>query len=151
MSCCTSGLNGEYLRDILKDATGKTDNVKVAIAYASGNPELFQHCFVNNIKLTFWARYDETVPVTLPILKNFLDRRSPNYVCKLVPDIFHAKIIWWEGYGVYIGSANLTNKAWYNNIDAGLFLDDEEIIEKKIENELSNFFEEIDQRSAPPY
>lgn len=41
----------------------------------------------------------------------------------------HAKVIWWRGYGVYVGSANLTSAAWYNNIEAGVFFSESEIAE----------------------
>lgn len=143
------GINGQYLREILGGSLGKTNNVKIAIAYASGDPEIFNFCYNNNIKLTFWGRYDGSVPVTANILETFLKRRSLNYVCKLIPDIFHAKVIWWEGYGVYFGSANLTDNAWYGNIEAGIFLSDEDIIDNDIESELINFFDEIDKMSTP--
>jgi hypothetical protein len=141
------GINGVYLLGIHEQGIDRTDSLKIAVAYASGSPHLLEDCWKRKIKVTFWGRYDETCPVTLPILKTFLDRRSPNFVCKLVPDIFHAKVIWWEGYGVYIGSANLTENAWFGNIEAGVFFTGDEIIESGLQEELSNFFEVLDTHS----
>jgi len=147
MQFVAGGLNGVYLRAIHDKALKKADSVKIAVAYASGDPEILHDCWQQNIKVTFWGRYDETGPISLPILRTFLDRKSPNYICKLVPDIFHSKVIWWEGYGAYIGSANLTNNAWYGNIEAGLFLGEEELAENGMNLQLFNFFQELDDHS----
>ena len=92
------------------------------------------------MQVKFYGRYDRSVPITTNILKTFLDSKSPNYECKLVPDIFHAKIIWWKDFGIYIGSANLTEQGWYENIEAGIFIAHNEIVENDLEDELINFF-----------
>jgi hypothetical protein len=55
--------------------------------------------------------------------------------------------VWWEGYGVYIGSANLTDNAWFGNIEAGIFLSEGELAENGMEVELSNFFQAIEDHS----
>jgi len=147
MKLIAGGINGQYLLEIHSQSVEKTDGVKAAIAYANGNPSFFKDCRDRNIKLTFWGRYDQTVPVATPILKSFLDAKSPNFVCKLVPDIFHPKVIWWGGYGVYIGSANLTHSGWYTNVELGIFLTEDEIVQNALTEELDHFFEEIDKRS----
>ncbi len=149
MQLIAGSINGSYLKEILINSKKSTESVKAAIAYASGDPELLSYCLENNIKITLWCRYDHSIPVSLPILNKFLRVASPNYVCKLVPDIFHAKVIWWEGYGVYIGSANLTNNGWYGNIEAGIFLDNEEISFHKLDDELMTYFDELDNYSIP--
>jgi len=149
MKLIAGGLNGQYLAELQMHGISKTSSVKVAVAYASSDPILCQDCRKSNIKLTFWGRYDRSVPVTTAILQRFLDRKSPNYVCKLVPDIFHAKVIWWEGYGAYVGSANLTDSAWFGNIEMGIFLTDSEIVAYGLEEELNDFFEQLDNHSFP--
>lgn len=149
MKFVAGGINGEYLKGIHLSAKNKTDNIKIAVAYASGDPEILKDNLQDNVKITFWGRYDSTVPVSIPILKRFLDKQSPNYECKLVPDIFHAKIIWWEDYGAYIGSANLTDRAWYNNIEAGVFITHEELLENNLLEELTNFFDDLDAFATP--
>jgi hypothetical protein len=54
-----------------------------------------------------------------------------------------------RGFGAYIGSANLTDSAWYNNIEAGVFLDEEEMILAGHDFELEEFFREIDSHATP--
>jgi hypothetical protein len=143
-----NGINGRYLRDITENATQGTEFVEAAVAYATDASLLFDWCWTNDIPLRFWGRFDETVPVSVNILRNFLNRRSPTFTCKLLRH-FHAKVIWWRGYGVYIGSANLTDAAWYRNIEAGCFLDEEEISASGMDVQLSAFFHEVDNYATP--
>jgi len=147
MQLVTGGINDVHLRSIHERGIEFTEEVKAAVAYASGDPQLLRECRDNGTKLTLWCRYDDSLPVTLNILKRFLDTASPNYVCKLVPDIFHAKVIWWVGYGLYVGSANLTDRAWIGNIEAGVFIDQNELISMDLVEEFHSFFEEIDKHS----
>lgn len=133
------------------EALLSASKVEAAVAYVHDTSLLFEGCWKKNIPVKLWARYDNTVPVSIPVLEWFLSKsqKSANYVCKLVPDIFHPKIIWWHGFGAYIGSANLTRSAWYRNFEAGLFLSDDEIEEQGIREELVRYFEEIDEASTP--
>lgn len=149
MKLVVGGINGEYLKEIHSSSKGKTDNIKIAVAYASGDPEILTDSFNNGVRVTFWGRYDSTVPISPPILKKFLDNKSSMYECKLVPDILHSKVIWWEDYGAYVGSANLTERAWYNNIEAGIFLTHEEMVENNTLEEIEIFFIELDEYSTP--
>lgn len=123
------------------------ESVAAAVAYVSDERTLLDVCWKNQKPLTLWARYDHSIPVTLPILKNFLDRQSGRYVCRLVPDHYHPKVIWWRKFGAYIGSANLSDPAWFSNIEAGLFFFEEELYEHGIADDLEKFFEHLDDRS----
>ncbi|MDD2658204.1 MAG: phospholipase D-like domain-containing protein [Methylococcales bacterium] len=149
MQLIAGKLNNQWLENILQGSIEKADWVKAAIAYASGDPKLINICFKHNIRLEYWGRYDCSVPVATTILKKIISKNSPNYVCKLVPDIFHPKVIWWGGYGALIGSANLTDRAWYGNIECGLFLTESELINNGMDLELERFFEGIDEYSHP--
>src|SRR2546426_628010 len=108
MKIIAGQLNGNFLRDHLLSSSDTVEWVKAAVAYANGDPELFKFCTDNSIPLEFWGRLDSGVPVTTNILKRFLTL-GPNYRCALVYECFHPKLIWFGGYGVYIGSANLTS------------------------------------------
>lgn len=148
MKLIAGKINNKWLLEILRESEGQCDAVRAAVAYANGTPQLIELCFKKNIKLTFWGRYDASVPVSTNILKRFLDRKSPNQVCKLLPEHFHPKVIWWEGFGAYIGSANLTENGWFRNTECGIFLTESELIEAGFNVELENFFEWIDQNSS---
>jgi hypothetical protein len=143
-----NGINGRYLRDIIEDAAPKTERVDAAVAYATEASLLFEWCWEKRLPLRFWGRFDETIPVSIPILKWFLDRRSANLRCKLLRHL-HAKVIWWRGYGAYIGSANLTQTAWYNGVEAGFFLSEARIIAGGHDLELEQFFSTIDSKASP--
>jgi hypothetical protein len=147
MRLILGGVNGHYLRDIIEDASSKTEEVLAAVAYASDSALLFDWCWDNNISLKFYGRLDDGVAVTVPILHGFLKRKSPNYVCRLVQH-HHAKIIWWRGVGVYIGSANLSGSAWYKNVEAGCFFPEDEITDEMAED-VSAAFATLEMSSTP--
>ncbi|MFZ0424247.1 MAG: phospholipase [Xanthobacteraceae bacterium] len=148
MRLILNGINGRYLREIPDNAVNDTELVEAAVAYATNDTLLFDWCWDNQIPLRFWGRFDETVPVKLDILRSFLGRRSPNFVCKLVTH-FHAKVIWWHGVGAYIGSANLTDAAWYRNIEAGCYFDETEMVASGIDIQLRSFFQRVDEYASP--
>jgi hypothetical protein len=79
-----NGINGRYLRDITENAAQGTEFVEAAVAYATDGSLLFDWCWKNDIPLRFWGRFDETVPVSVNVLRSFLNRRSPTFTCKLV-------------------------------------------------------------------
>ena len=141
-------INKQWLQNVLADAMGDCVRVRAAVAYANqDNMLLFEACQRAGKPLVYYGRYDHTVPVHPHVLKWFLDQKSPGLVCKLVPDILHAKVIWWEGAGVYLGSANLSERAWFSNIEAGVFIEHEEMIDQGLDVELEQFFDRVDSVS----
>lgn len=147
MKLIANGLNGNYLRDILPTSDQEVDSVMAAIAYGSmfpdQNSDLIGHCLANKYRLDIWMRYDHTVPVSPELLRRILRHHKDNIFCLLIPDRLHSKIIWWKGYGAYIGSANLTDRAWVSNVETGVFLSDSDLEENGMNIELENFFEEL--------
>lgn len=136
-------VNGRYLREIPDNVARDCERVEAAVACATKEDPLFEWCWENSIRLRFWGRFDHSLPVSPRILKQFLDRRPPNFVCKLLPHL-HAKVIWWHGVGAYMGSANLTDPAWYSNVEAGCYFDETEISVSGIDEQLNAFFRVID-------
>jgi hypothetical protein len=100
-----------------------------------------------SVKLSLWARYDYSMPVSETVFDRFLKRRSPDFTIRIVPDIFHPKVMWWHGFGAYVGSANLTHRAWFGGIEAGIFLTDEELAQSGLDDGLTEFFQKIDALS----
>ena len=148
MKMILGGINGNYLREIVENAAEETERVDAAVAYATESALLFDWCLRKRVPLRFWGRFDEGVPVSVPILRKFLEQGSPSFECRLLRKL-HAKVIWWRGYGVYVGSANLTSAAWYNNIEAGVFLSESEIAETEHASQLEDLFRTADSHSTP--
>lgn len=88
-------------------------------------------------------RYDHTVPVQPRLLTQLLKNIKNNIFCRLIPDVLHAKIIWWQGYGAYIGSANLSNRAWWTNIETGMFFTEEDLVSNNMVVQLEKYFDEL--------
>lgn len=143
-------LSGTMLINAHYHCIQECTRVRAAVAYAaSDNMALFQDCADKSVPLEFFGRYDGSCAIDPRILRWFLDRKSPSVSCRMVPLWLHAKVIWWEGEGVYIGSANLTDRAWMKNYEAGVFLSDAEMKHQALDAELEIFFDELRSRSHP--
>lgn len=143
MKIFANKVNGSYLRDVLPPSDTEVDGVKAAIAYGSDASSLVHDCLENGYRLDIWMRYDHTVPVSPELLEHLLKNIGNNVFCRLVPDVLHSKVIWWKNYGVYIGSANLTERAWVSNIEVGVFLSEGELENSGCLKEIESFFEQI--------
>lgn len=148
MHLVLNSINSEYLRNITENSVAATERVDAAVAYVTKEDLLFDWCWNHKIPLKFWGRFDENVPVAPPILRRFLSRRSANYSCKLVRK-FHAKVIWWHGVGAYVGSANLSDSAWYSNVEAGTFYEESELLSLGLDQQLRDFFNVLDKNGSP--
>ncbi len=147
MHLVLGGINGNYLRDITENCAPDTEEVLAAVAYATDASLLFDWCWTKSIPLKFFGRLDDCIAVTTPILADFLARASPIYVCRLVQH-HHAKVIWWRGFGMYIGSANLTHSAWHKNVEAGCFFKEEELNDE-MAGEIEGLFSRLNENSTP--
>ncbi|WP_417228322.1 phospholipase D family protein [Amphritea sp.] len=149
MKFIANRINGVHLRDILPSTKHDIEGVYAAIAYGSRSvnekEDLIGNCLENKLRLDIWMRYDHTVPVAVPVLKRLLNNHRNNVFCKLIPDYLHAKVIWWKGYGAYIGSANLTDRAWITNIEAGIFLSEDDLQTSGMIIEIEGFFERLQE------
>ena len=151
MELVTGFSNPPRLEALNKAAMSECDSVDAAVAYVTSerSSSLIDSCMKNSVKLTLWARYDYTMPVSVAVPERFLNKRSPDFTISIVPDIFHPKVIWWHGFGVYIGSANLTARAWSGGIEAGVFLTEAEIVQQGLDDQLTDFFQRVDAHSYP--
>ncbi len=143
-------LTGTMLRNAQINSIGDCNRVLAAIAYASSDTRWwFEDCIAKNKHVEFFGRYDGSCPIDPTLLKWVLDRNTPNLSWRVVPKWLHAKVIWWEGKGAYIGSANLTDRAWNSNYEAGVFLSDSELEHAGLVPQLLAFFDGLRANSEP--
>ncbi|EDC5243674.1 phosphatidylserine/phosphatidylglycerophosphate/cardiolipin synthase family protein, partial [Salmonella enterica] len=143
MKLIANGLNKQFFSSFLPPSDSEIDGVVAAIAYGDDKTTLLDHCLKNHHRLDIWMRYDHTVPVSPSLLTKFLANTKNNIFCKLVPDCLHSKVIWWKGYGAYIGSANLTDRAWHTNIETGIFFTESDLYNSNLIGQLEEFFENL--------
>lgn len=136
-------MNGNFLLSILPGEDIEIDWVQAAIAYGDDSSTLIENCIQNERKLEIWMRYDHKVPVSPKLLRYLLKSFNRNIFCYLIPDVLHSKVIWWKNYGIYIGSANLTDRAWRTNIEFGVFISEEDLEEDDQLNDLELFFDSL--------
>jgi len=126
-------LNGELLINTANLAAPFCSHVDAAVAYAEGKDHpLLSSCKKHELHLSFYGLLDEEGAVGLPLLRELLAWGPTRAKVRLVYGNFHPKVIWWHGYGAYIGSANLTHKGWFNNIEVGVFCDEKELQESQV-------------------
>jgi len=141
-------LNSNYLESVVNKNINDCSEVVAVVPYCNST-RLFDLCKKAGKRVTFFGRLDASLPVDIPILKWFIEQKSPNYSCYLLHGGLHAKIIWMKGEGVYIGSANLTDRGWIDNIEAGVFLPETTLEAHGTSTELENLVDEVRKRSTP--
>lgn len=142
-------LNGVRLFDLMNGSTGRCSRVTAAVAYATGSNQFFDHCLSEKMPLEFYGLLDEDGAVAVAVLQKLLDAGPLAASCRLVKGHFHSKIIWWHGYGAYIGSANLTSSAWSSNVECGIFYEEGEITGSVMQLELEQQFDYLKAHSGP--
>ncbi len=145
---------GYLLSNLNTDCLPDCEEIKVAIPYAEhGHKELliFDAALRLDKPITFYGRIDGTCPIDPKVLSWFLIRQShtADVECRLVPHWLHAKVIWWVGVGAYVGSANLTDRAWNQNHEAGIFLTQGELDMHGMTERLDGFFDQVATKSIP--
>lgn len=141
--------NRSRINEISEKAVSFCSKIDAAIAYISDAETLISHARNKKIPLNIYARYDYSIPVDIKVMKQFLGAEALRMSMHLVSDRFHPKIIWWRDFGVYIGSANLTKRAWFENYEAGVFITEEEVYSGDcIAKDLEDFFSRIDEDSV---
>jgi hypothetical protein len=127
-----------------------TKHVQAAVAYASSiDHPLVKDCHDRRIRCQIWSRHDHTLPTALPVLEwaHKVGEKNGNITWKLLGSFYHPKVIWWRGFGVYIGSANLTKAAWSSNCEAGIFVTETQLDAEGVRDQLEDFFADIDEQS----
>jgi len=151
MKLVAGHLNNVLLESLHATHTPHASAIVVAVAYADGHFLPFiQKAIDHKVPLTFYGRYDESLPVKEPVIDWFLKNKWITSVqCLLVADYYHPKIIWWKGRGIYIGSANMTKRAWFDNVELGTFFDEDDIQKNGLQPQLESIVDQIHARAHP--
>ncbi len=111
--------------------------ISASIAY-NDNPILVDTCIKRKINLEWWGLFNDEISTDLEIIQKALN--SPYITFYSFTNNFHPKLIYFQGYGLYVGSHNMTFKAAKQNIECGVFFKEEEITaEQRVQ--LSNYFD----------
>lgn len=129
--------------DVERNKTPKVRKVYAAIAY-NQDDSLIKSCINNNIPMDWWCLFNSELSTNINLLVEAL--KNPNIKVYPIAEYYHPKLIYFEGYGLYIGSANMTYKALKHNVEAGVFIQEEELKPKDLD-EFYNFFEYLKNNS----
>lgn len=151
MKLVAGHLNNVLLESLHATHTPHASAIIVAVAYADNHLLPFvQKAVDHKVPLTFYGRYDESHPIKESVIDWFLKNKWITSVqCLLVADYYHPKLIWWKGRGVYIGSANMTNRAWFDNVELGTFFDEDDIQKNGLQPQLESIVAQIHTRAHP--
>lgn len=144
--------SGELIRTLTSECLKECGEVLAAVPYAErGDPDvlLFDEALRSGKSIKFYGRSDGTCPIAPEVLAWFIRNEVRGARCRLVRHFLHAKVIWWTGQGVYIGSANLTDRAWNQNYEAGVFLTEDELDTDGMNLKLRAFFDQLEEDSFP--
>ncbi len=121
---------------LLKYLPKNIAKIYAAIAYTKSDL-LINSCIENKIKLEWWGLFDSKESTSYEIVKKAISSEHIRFYP--FAELFHPKVIYFENYGIYIGSANMTNSALYNNIEAGVFFEESELSFSEKEQIISFF------------
>ena len=142
MKVVLGDLNDELLINIAAKAGSFCSRVDAAVAYAERH-KFFDLCKDQGLRLTFYGLLDEEGAVSPALVSELLAWGPSKVDCRLIKGNFHAKVIWWRGYGAYVGSANLTHKAWFHNVEAGIFFEETELLTNGLADGLDAMFDHL--------
>ena len=150
MRIVANSLNGIYPRDlveIVRAHKSKLLHIDLAVAYVSKMDEIFELAELANVPLRLFALADGKFP-NVDVARHVIEHRRLSWQLFLTRDFFHPKIMWFRGVGVYIGSANLSDKAWNRNSECGIWMDAGELEGAGWDIELEAIFTSILERST---
>jgi len=132
-------------KHVLRFIPETVTQIDAAIAY-NHDPILVDTCAARRIQLNWWGLLDSENSTSVALIEKALASSS----IKFFPfaDFFHPKVIHFVGYGLYLGSANMTGKALMSNVEAGVFISDAELTTAH-RDEVSKFFAYLRSRSIP--
>lgn len=143
MHLVSNSANGRYLGEIIANlAKPQLQRIRAAVAYTRWIDPLVKLADETKVPFALFTLADGDFPAPA-VVERFLNRPA-GWDLRLTRDFFHAKVIWLEGLGAYVGSANLTEKAWWQNIECGVWFTQDDLLGEPLELELATFFRALE-------
>ena len=134
-----------HLKVLLKTIPAYVERIQAAIAF-SYDELLLDTCIKKGIRLEWWGSFNSGISTSIDLIKKSLSSGLITFYP--FAEYFHPKVIYFENYGIYIGSANMTDGGLSNNVEAGVFINKEEF-DSGMETEIGNFFSFLKDSSIP--
>lgn len=128
----------KYIPDTVKE-------ISASVAFTQDDT-LMKLCDKKKIHLDWWGLFNADISSKIEIVKEAI--KSPYIKFYPFAELFHSKLIWFHGYGVYIGSHNLTQNAMYHNVETGVFIPENELTEEH-KTEIEQYFSFLSDNSIP--
>jgi hypothetical protein len=140
--------NKQFLSDLVTRIQRERacESVDAAVAYVEWCDPVFDLCSTLGIPFHLRCLCNHEAQPSVPVVQRFLNGPG-NWFLLLTQDYYHPKVVWFRGAGAYIGSANFSQRAWWNNTEAGVFLTEKELIAQGLDLELQALLDHVDGRS----
>ena len=133
------------LQHLIKNIPNSVEEVYAAIAYSQDNL-LVDECINKKIRLEWWGLFNSGISTKIDLIKK--DISSSFITFYPFAEYFHPKVIYIKEYGLYVGSANMTYSALYNNVEAGVFIYENELTQT-MKDKINDFFNHLRKQSIP--
>ena len=126
--------------------------IDAAVAYTTEKKypqdvSLVDLCLQKKIKLNWWGLFNSDGGTSLTEIKKALSNPALVTFYPFSKN-FHSKVIYFHGYGIYVGSHNFTYNALMYNVEAGIFVKECNLSEKQ-KNDITDFFAYLKKNSIP--
>ena len=140
------------LKYLLTNLPDNITSIDAAVAYTTEKKyaqdvSLVSLCLEKKIKLNWWGLFNSDGGTSLTEIKKALSNPALITFYPFSRN-FHSKVIYFHGYGIYVGSHNFTYNALMYNVEAGIFVKESSLSEKQ-RNDISEFFAYLKKNSIP--
>lgn len=146
MRLVANSLNDDYPDNLVKLAdSDDIQGIDLAVAYVTKMDAVFDLARDRDVPLKLYALADGSFP-SPGVASRFIESGRTSWRLFLTRNYYHPKVMWFRGVGAYIGSANLTDRAWINNLECGIWLDQDDLDSLNWVDELTSIFAAISDR-----
>jgi hypothetical protein len=114
--------------------------IDLAVAYASDMTDILDLATKRLVSLRLFALLDAEGFPDLKLATRLLTADHTRWKLYFLRDYYHPKVMWFRGVGCYVGSANLSERAWKQNLEAGLWLSEAELAANGLTAPLNELF-----------